>query len=273
MLPPDRNTGDNIPGTDPNGLKQAIINVNTEAEAATATVGGYAWDAAGSSGLNFAYGAGLAVNPSTGAVVSTPAGTVALTNNATNYVYVSTAGVVSAATAVDLTKRLIFQVVTSGGAFSAGNVTDMRLAQVALPLNTIMTPAGPSAATVTNTSTYISAGGQFGMAFTVGTGKTVFWGLLHSPTYRKPIGAFMYSASTGLIMISTGGAAASSFTQGGDNNQQTPGYTAGAGYNFDTGGGGIGVYSASYSGSTFTLTFQSTSTGATLSATVMVFAL
>ena len=75
------------------------------------------------SGLDFAYGAGRVRNDNV--ITDTAAGTVVLTDEATNYIEVTTAGVVSANTTAFTAGRIpLFTVVTAASAI--GTVTDKR---------------------------------------------------------------------------------------------------------------------------------------------------
>lgn len=70
------------------------------------------------SGLNFAYGVGIA--RADNAVARVDAGTVSLTDDATNYIEVTTAGVVSANTTGFTAGRIpLFTVTTASGAITA----------------------------------------------------------------------------------------------------------------------------------------------------------
>lgn len=100
------------------------------------------------SGLDFAYGVGIA--RADNAVARVAAGTVALTDDATNYIETTTAGVVSAnTTGFTVGSIPLFTVTTSGGAITAvqddrcffnvggGGGSDSVIVDDALPLPTL----------------------------------------------------------------------------------------------------------------------------------------
>jgi hypothetical protein len=132
----------------------------------------------------------------------------------------------------------------------------------------------PVMVSATDTATYLGGNGQTLMSLNVGTGKTSFFGIVYNPhsSYKRPVGVFTYSPSTGFNIITVGGTTGS-VSMIGSVNVVNPPYTAGAGYNFDGGQGTVGLYGASYSGSTFNLHIQASSSPGYVQLTAVVIAM